>query len=529
MPIIRWLLKTDDRIGMIQEVTQVFSLKGVSIRSMEVSTGQIFIKFSLDGPPDGKNSIEEGLKQELLQHQDVQSIVTIPLQPHEQREKELQAVLEFTNEGIIGLSSEGAIRYINSAAAQLLRIDKDKVIGSPISCFTGPNTLFDELLTGKAFEHQQMFIPTPRGTLHYLCTGRPIQDENEHFVGAVATLKSMKSAKQLANSIMHNTKFEFRDIVYVSPSMKELIQIAQRVATTNCSILIRGERGNGQEKFTQAIHQASSRRLHPFVPINCAALPEALLESELFGYEDGAFSGARKGGKAGLFAAAHQGTLFLDEISELPLPLQGKLLRVLQEGVFRPLGGNRDVAVDVRILAATNRNLEEMVVAKQFRQDLYYRITVIPLQIPPLRQRPEDIPILLRHFHIKYGTELNRQLEFSPAALDALLQYGWPGNVRELQNVVLRAFHLTSGKEINIENLLLTPDWENSAFHTKTSKKSLKQVIGNTEKFHLEQALRKHGTARGAAREIGISHTAVLTKIRRYDLAYLLNKDSSLR
>lgn len=526
MPIIRWLLKTDDRIGMIQEVAQVFSLKGVSIRSMEVSTGQIFIKFYLDDPTDAKNSTEECLKRELLQHQDVQSIVTIPLQPHEQREKELQAVLEFANDGIIGLSTEGAIRYINSAAAQLLRVDKDKVIGSPITCFTGPNTLFDELLTGKAFEHQQMFIPTPRGTLHYLCTGRPIQDENEQFVGAVATLKSMKSAKQLVNSIMKNTKFEFKDIVYVSTSMEELIQIAQRVAATNCSILIGGESGTGKEMFAQAIHQASSRRLYPFVPINCAALPEALLESELFGYEDGAFSGARKGGKAGLFAAAHQGTLFLDEIGELPLPLQGKLLRVLQEGVFRPLGGNRDVAVDVRILAATNRNLEEMVIAKQFRQDLYYRITVIPLQIPSLRQRPEDIPILLRHFQIKYGTELNRHLEFSPSALDALLQYGWPGNVRELQNVVLRALHLTSGKEIDIENLLFTPDWENSTLHTNTCKKNLKQVIGSTEKFHLEQALRKHGSARGAAREIGISHTAVLTKIRRYGLAYLL-KDSS--
>ncbi|MDF2929687.1 MAG: putative sigma54 specific transcriptional regulator with sensor [Anaerospora sp.] len=211
MTVTRWLLKTDDRIGMIKEVSQIFSHEAVSIISMEVSTGQIFIKFFLeDDPLHTKNNLEELLRKELLKHKDIKSISSIALQPQEQREKELQTVLEFANDGIIGLSTEGAIRYINSAAAQLLRVDKNTIIGKNITSFIGENTLFDELLSGKSFDHQQMLIQTPRGTLHYLCSGRPIQDENEQFVGAVATLKSMKSAKQLVNSMMKNTKFEFK-------------------------------------------------------------------------------------------------------------------------------------------------------------------------------------------------------------------------------------------------------------------------------------------------------------------------------
>jgi TyrR family helix-turn-helix protein len=519
MAVIRWMVKTGDRIGMIQEVAQVFSHEGVSIKSMEVSTGVIFIKFHLDDD----NETGESIKRELLNNKDVKGISNITLQPHEQREKELKTVLEFANDGIIGLDAEGAIRYINSTAAQLLRIDKEKSVGKDITALIGTNLHFNGLLSGESFENQQMLIDTPRGTLHYLCSGRSMRDKNNHIIGSVATLKSMKSAKQLVNSMMKKQKFEFNDIVHVSSSMEQIISIAQRVSVSNCTILIRGESGTGKEIFAQAIHHASNRHTKPFVPINCAALPEALLESELFGYEEGSFSGAKKGGKSGLFETAHNGTLFLDEIGELPLVLQGKLLRVLQEGAVRRVGGTQQIPVDVRILAATNRNLEEMVLEKSFRQDLYYRINVIPIQIPSLRQRPEDIPILLRYFHVKYCAELNRQLEFSPATINFLEQYKWPGNVRELQNVVLRAIHLTLGKEIDISNLLLNNESETIETRSTTSDKNLKQVIDHTERLILEKALKKHGSARGAAREIGLSHTAVSAKIRRYGLEHLLS------
>jgi transcriptional regulator of aroF, aroG, tyrA and aromatic amino acid transport len=523
MAVIRWLVKTTDRIGMIQDVVQVFSREGVSISSMEVSTGQIFIKFYVNAA----SRLEEILKRELLVHTDIIDIIDIALQPYEQREKELQAVLESANEGIIGLDSEGTIRYINSAAASLLYVEQGKAVGQQIKQLTGADTQLLELLTGHSFDNQQMLTDTPRGILHYLCSGRPIRNENNQIIGAVATLKSMKAAQKLVHSMIKSQIFGFNDIIRASSAMEHVIGIAQKVAISDCTVLVRGESGTGKELFARAIHEASSRNKQPFVPINCAALPETLLESELFGYEEGAFSGAKKGGKIGLFEAAHQGTLFLDEIGELSLILQGKLLRAIQEGVIRRVGSNSQIPVDVRIIAATNRNLEEMVETKQFRQDLYYRINVIPITIPPLRERPEDVPLLLKYFHTKYCIELNKNLEFSQAAYSLLTCYEWPGNVRELQNVVLRAIHLTIDGDIEISNLLLTGE-KNLEYgdRLERSESSLKKTIDHTEKAILEKALKKYGSARGAAREVGLSHTAVLNKIRRYKLEYLLSSAS---
>lgn len=452
MSVIRWMVKTTDRIGMIQDVVQVFSREGVSISSMEVSTGQIFIKFNVNT----LSRLEETLKRELLYHADIIDIIDIALQPYEQREKELQAVLESANDGILGLDNKGTIRYINPAAAGLFHIDPGEAVGQNIRQLTGNDTQLLELLKGQSFDDQQILTDTPQGVFHCLCSGRPIRNENNQIIGAVATLKSMKAAQKLVHSMIKSRTFGFNDIIHASSAMEHIIDIAQRVAVSNCTVLVRGESGTGKELFARAIHEASTRNNQAFVPINCAALPETLLESELFGYEEGAFSGAKKGGKIGLFEAAHHGTLFLDEIGELSLILQGKLLRAIQEGAIRRVGSNRHIPVDVRIIAATNRNMEEMVDTKQFRQDLYYRINVIPVHIPPLRERTEDIPLLLQYFHKKYCRELNKELQFSRPAYDLLLNYDWPGNVRELQNVVLRAIHLTSHGDIEISNLLIT-------------------------------------------------------------------------
>lgn len=524
MSVIRWMIKTTDRIGMIQDVVQVFSREGVSISSMEVSIGQIFIKFNVSA----FNRMEETVKKELLRYADILDILDITLQPYEQREKELQAVLESANDGIIGLDHEGTIRYINSAAADLFHREPAKAVGQNIRRLTGSDTQLLEILKGQSFDNQQILTDTPQGTLHCLCSGRPIRNENDQVIGAVATLKSMKAAQKLVHSMIKSRTFGFNDIIHASSAMAHVIDIAQRVAESDCSVLIRGESGTGKELFARAIHEASARSNQAFVPINCAALPETLLESELFGYEEGAFSGAKKGGKIGLFETAHHGTLFLDEIGELSLILQGKLLRAIQEGNIRRVGSNRHIPADVRIIAATNRNLEEMVETKQFRQDLYYRINVIPVYIPPLRERMEDIPLLLQYFHDKYCRELNKKLHFSRSAYDLLLNYDWPGNVRELQNVVLRAIHLTSHGDIEISSLLITND-VNPAKQglSATQENNLKKKIDFTERTALEEALKKQGSARGAAREVGLSHTAVLNKIRRYQLEYLLHKSNS--
>jgi DNA-binding NtrC family response regulator len=244
-------------------------------------------------------------------------------------------------------------------------------------------------------------------------------------------------------------------IIGEAASMKQLSVAVQRAAATDATVLIEGESGTGKELFARAVHALSERANGPFVAINCAAIPEGLLEAELFGYERGAFTGATQR-KPGKFEMANRGTLFLDEIGELPMTLQGKILRALEERTFDRLGGTSSIKVDVRIVAATNRHLKQAVAARQFREDLYFRLSVFPITVPPLRDRPEDIEILARHFIEKECRELGRKLlSLSPTAMEALREYPWPGNVRELQNCLERAVILSDGDTIYPKHLKL--------------------------------------------------------------------------
>jgi len=247
-------------------------------------------------------------------------------------------------------------------------------------------------------------------------------------------------------------RYAFQNIIYASPEMKEIVKTALKVAPTKATVLIRGESGTGKELLARAIHFSSPRAEKPFIAINCAAIPETLLEAELFGYEKGAFTGAFTS-KKGKFELANGGTLFLDEIGDLPLPLQGKILRVLQEQTFERLGGTKTIKVDVRIIAATHRNLEEMVKRGEFREDLYWRLNVVPLFIPPLRERKKDIPLLVNHFIQKFNALYGKQIKIKPEALEILLEYPFPGNVRELENLIERLILLTEGEWINPEDL----------------------------------------------------------------------------
>ena len=239
----------------------------------------------------------------------------------------------------------------------------------------------------------------------------------------------------------------FEEIVGKSTALKRVLGQAEVVAPTDATVLLLGETGTGKEMVAQAIHRLSTRRKRPFITLNCAAIPTGLLESELFGYERGAFTGALAQ-KIGRFELAHQGTLFLDEVGDIPLELQPKLLRALQEKEFERLGGIRTIPIDVRLIAATNRNLKQMMGDKLFRTDLYYRLKVFPITIPPLRDRPEDIPILARYFAQKYGKEMNKQIETIPSeTIRALVSWSWPGNVRELENFMERAVILSRGPQ----------------------------------------------------------------------------------
>jgi two-component system response regulator PilR (NtrC family) len=298
----------------------------------------------------------------------------------------------------------------------------------------------------------------------------------------------------------------FGNMIGNSPEMLKVYATIKKVADTPANVLILGESGTGKELVARALHENSSRRKMPFLVINCGGISENLLESELFGYIKGAFTGAYTD-KAGLFKAARRGTIFLDEIAELPPPLQVKLLRVVQEKTFRRIGGAKDIQVDVRIISATHQNLADNVKSGSFREDLYYRLNVIPLQLPPLRERKEDIPVLTKHFIEKYSREFGKEIKtISVYALELLMQYPFPGNIRELENIIERSVALETSNIILPENLIMTKDTGDKGYSPIYEMSDigldLNDELAKFEKRLIEQALEKAGGSKTRAAEL---------------------------
>ena len=316
----------------------------------------------------------------------------------------------------------------------------------------------------------------------------------------------------------------FEGIVYQSAKMRHVVETAKMVAKGNSTVLLRGESGTGKELFARAIHMESLRAQAPFIPINCAALPDSLLESELFGYEEGSFTGAAKGGRKGLFEQAEHGTIFLDEIGEIPTQVQVRLLRVLQEGMIRRVGGTKELQVDVRIVAATHRNLEEMIQKGEFREDLYYRLNVIPLRIPPLRERYEDIPLIAQHLTRRISEKLGKpEIHITKESMDLLMSQPWPGNVRQLENTLERIINVMDSTEIkphllyewtDLVSTQQTTAWEAGNFQIKIPIEkewpTLKTIVSEVEKQVLMRVLEKHSSSRKAGRILGVSNTTIL-------------------
>ena len=310
------------------------------------------------------------------------------------------------------------------------------------------------------------------------------------------------------------TRYRIETIVGASPAMLEVYKLVARVAPTTATVLVVGESGTGKELVAKSVHENSSRRKMPFVVINCGGIPENLLESELFGYIKGSFTGAYSD-KAGLFEVANGGTVFLDEITQLPRLLQVKLLRVVQEKTFRRIGGADDIHVDVRIISATNQNLAETVKTGSFREDLYYRLNVIPLHLPPLRERKEDIPALTRHFIEKYSREFGKEIRtISSYALELLMQYPFPGNIRELENIIERSIALETSNIILPENLIMTKEMGDkgnfSIYEMSDIGLDLNDELAKFEKRLIEQALqRADGSKTRAAELLKISYDSL--------------------
>lgn len=355
-----------------------------------------------------------------------------------QRAEELRAILDYTRDGYVAIDKQGKITLTNRAALNWTSYHSNPQEKPVQEVFPGLENLADVLLSGKEYLHDITSI----GSTNVLYNRIPIVLDKE-VVGAVATMQDISSVQEAESKIRDNffakgwyANYSLADIKGESTTIKSTIEYARKFSATDSTILITGESGVGKEVFAQGIHNASRRRNGPFVGVNCAALPEGILESELFGYTEGAFTGARKLGKPGLFELAHHGTIFLDEISEIPITLQGRLLRVLQEKKVIRLGSSKVIPIDIRIIAASNRDLALLAAQNKFRKDLFFRLNVLRLNIPPLRERREDIPILATRF-LERNSNGNK-ITLNESAANILSNYPWPGNIRELQNLMER-------------------------------------------------------------------------------------------
>ncbi|MGG0791070.1 sigma 54-interacting transcriptional regulator [Peribacillus simplex] len=346
------------------------------------------------------------------------------------------------------------------------------------------------------------------------------QDELEYsdLVYFANTLEKNKAKK---NSVVQS-RYSFEEIVGKSKEIERVKELAARIATSSSTVLLTGETGTGKELFAQAIHSLSTRKAQPFVPVNCAAIPDELFESEIFGYEAGAFSGAKKEGKPGKIELAQNGTLFLDEISELPYQAQGKLLRVLQEREVERLGGTGTKNVDIRIIAATNRDLRTLIQEGKFCQDLYYRLYVFELKIPSLRERHEDILPLAYHFIEYFNNKLGSNVkEIDPKLQDWLIQYEWPGNIREIKAIIERGMNIVDGGTLTLDSLYFTPNFilEVPSSMNNSMSGTLDEVVGNAEKSAIQRALKdSEGDRSLAAQKLKIHVASLYRKIAKYKL-----------
>lgn len=452
----------------------------------------------------------------------------IPVKQKEREKTEqVKAILDSAHDGVIAVDRDRRVTVFNRMAAEISGLKPEMVIGRPVSQVL-PGIGFEEVLTSGEPEVGTVEKLGPS----YVVLSRVPVVVNDEVVGAVATFVDVSRIQRMEENVRKHlaargmvAKFRFEDIVGVSAKIKSTIDIARKYALVDAAVLITGETGVGKEMFAQAIHNASSRRNGPFVAINCGALPESVLESELFGYVEGAFTGARKGGKAGLFELAHRGTVFLDEVSEMPVRIQTRFLRVLQEREVIRLGDEKVVPVDIRVIAATNRSLDECVRAGLFREDLYYRLNVLNLRIPPLRERREDIMPLFDHFVRQFEARFGKTLgHVLPETRRWLMSYEWPGNVRELENIAQRLVVCSGMQEDAVLGQVVQVTGEGSAAEQARSARgavadgSSRPTAGRIEDAEWEAIVRALRETRGnkaeAARVLGISTTTLWRRLR---------------
>jgi PAS domain S-box-containing protein len=428
----------------------------------------------------------------------------------------LSGILDSISEGVFSVDDQWRVTSLNRAAEQLLGISRSEVLGRPCREVFKSDLCHDECPlrytreTGLSIRnHATRFTDAKGRRIPVSISTNLLRDRRGVIVGAVESFRDLSVEETLRKEI--RDKYTFQDIVSKSPKMRQLFEVLPTIARTDTTVLIEGETGTGKELLARAIHALSARRNRSLVIVNCGAVPDTLLESELFGYRAGAFTGARSD-KPGRIARAHRSTLFLDEVGEMSAALQVRLLRVLQDGVFEPLGSVDSVEADVRFIGATHHDLSRDVAEGSFREDLFYRLNVVPVRLPPLRERKEDIPLLVDHFLGRFSASFGREISgVSPEVLQLLASHDYPGNIRELESTLEHACVMCTGGIVDLEHL--PTSWQE---RTPAPAEGLAAEISDHEAQFIRDALERHGWHReAAARDLGIHKATLFKKIRK--------------
>jgi PAS domain S-box-containing protein len=445
----------------------------------------------------------------------------------------LSSILRTVTDGVIVFDIEGVISEINPVTERLLAVSNQQVAGKQMKDVIQDLEPIRELLDwGREFLDRELELKSGRGAIHCIASGKPILDEGGVIKGAVLFVNPINKIKRLINRFSGaQATFCFEDILGQGEALQRAVQSGQLASANESNVLLTGESGTGKEMFAHSIHNQSERSKGPFVAVNCGAIPRELIASDLFGYQDGAFTGAARGGRPGKFELASGGTLFLDEIGDMPLEQQIALLRVLQDRTITRIGGDRPFVVDVRIICATNKDLREEIRKGTFRQDLYYRLNVSMIKLPPLREHPEDIPELLEAFIQKFASPKGiANLRIDPQVMGILQRYAWPGNIREFQNVIERMVHALQGTAVSLEDIpeeilrfseppMSVPASLPPGQVSPSTPRNLRELLMEEERQKIQTCLRSwNGNMTKAAQELGMARNTLYRKLQKLEI-----------
>ncbi|WP_372772630.1 transcriptional regulator TyrR [Pantoea sp. WEP] len=505
-----------DRIGLARELLDLLVARNIDLRGIEIaSLGRIYLNFSALEFDAFSN-----LMAEIRRTPGVTDVRTVSFMPSEREHRALSALLVAMPEPVFSLDLKGKVELANPAAQNLFNLDEQKIrnqnAGTLIAGFNFQRWLESERVDAQA----QHVVIQGRD---FLMEARPIylaqeDEQNDQPVGAMITLKSTaRMGRQLQNLSVTDDS-EFDHIVAVTPKMRQVIDQARKLAMHDAPLLIVGDTGTGKDMLARACHLRSARGKKPFLALNCGSIPDDVAESELFGHAAGAYPNALEG-KKGFFEQANGGSVLLDEIGEMSPRMQTKLLRFLNDGTFRRVGEDHEVHVDVRVICATQKNLIELVQRGEFREDLFYRLNVLTLNLPPLRERPLDILPLTEMFVARFADEQGLpRPRLSPQLTPFLTRYNWPGNVRQLKNALYRALTQLEDYELRPQDIVLPEQALDVSLGEEAMEGSLDEITSRFERSVLTRLYLSYPSTRKLAKRLGVSHTAIANKLREYGL-----------